>query len=350
MMACHKIKMIAELKELTHLMNKIETRHSALFNSMAWFQLWTETFWQHNWKLHAYIVFENKIPIAFLPFYTQQPKGLFRLKTLYPLSQGEPEKSEITSEYNDLYIVKGYEEAVIKLLANKLKTLKIDQIKWRATLENSHINRLLKVAFNYQATATHARYLIDRVTWSLDNLSKNSRSRYKRSINQLNKINASFKWVEQADYEHFSHILAQLHQIRWNNKGSSGAFAENDFQAFHRHFRATNPNNIRISAIMVDNQPIAINYYLADESTLYFYQCGWDESNYSNLSPGFALHLWSIVHCNFVYYDFMMGGVNDSYKAKFGCKKTPMFNNHIIINKWQYRLNKLTNKMLNYFL
>lgn len=316
-----------------------------LFSSFDWIITWLKTYRIELTNINLYTVYSNNKLVALAPFYLQESKGLFKLTTLYPLGQGEPERSEIASEYNDIYILEGYEKEVLHILSKALKKLKIDQVKWRASLANSHINSLLKETYHYQPTATHARYLIERSSWSLGNLSKNTRSRYKRSLNQLADVNASFKWVEKSDYEYFSQILVQFHQTRWNNKGCAGAFAEEDFQSFHKSYRATNPCNIKISAIMVNNKPIAINYYLADESTLYFYQCGWDERNYANLSPGFALHLWSIEHCEFKYYDFMMGGLNDSYKAKFGCKKIPMVNNHIILNTWKYRLSKLINKL-----
>ncbi|WP_158088321.1 GNAT family N-acetyltransferase [Colwellia chukchiensis] len=267
---------------------------------------------------------------------------------MYPIGQGEPEASEIASEYNDIYILVGYENEVLQLLSKELKTLKIDQIKWRATLHNSHINRLLKTTFNYQPAATSARYIIKRDCWSFERLSKNTRDRYKRSVRQLNKVNATFQWIAAADFEHYAGRLAQFHQARWNKIGHAGAFAESDFNAFHKNYRTNHPNHINISAIVVDNQPIAINYYLADKTTLYFYQCGWDESNYAKFSPGFALHIWSIEHCKLEYYDFMMGGLNDSYKAKFGCKKIPMANNHVILTKWKFHVNRLINKITKY--
>ena len=334
---------------INSLKNLDDKSHNKIFSSFSWIITWLNTYKIELGNVNLYTIYSNNELVALAPFYLQKTEGLLKLTTLYPLGQGEPERSEIASEYNDIYILEGYETEVLHILSKELKKLKIDQIKWRASLKDSHINRLLKATFHYQPTPTHARYLIERSTWSLDNLSKNTRSRYKRSLNQLTDINASFKWVGKNDYEHFSQILAQFHQTRWNNKGCAGAFAEKDFQSFHKSYRATNPCNIKISAIMVNNKPIAINYYLADESTLYFYQCGWDERNYANLSPGFALHLWSIEHCNFEWYDFMMGGLNDSYKAKFGSKKISMVNNHVIINKRKYNFHRLINKLLNYF-
>lgn len=336
-----KVENIALLKVL----DALEDNNT--FGSFNWITHWSNTFKLPAGNLELYTIYSKNKLVAIAPFYIHQSENLFQLKTLYPLGQGEDEKSEVASEYNDIYILEGYEESVIKLLANKLKELNIDQIKWRATLKSSHINRLLKVAFDYQAPVTHARYLIETPTWSLNNLSKNTRSRYKRSINQFKNLEASFKWVEQDEYEHFSQILAQFHQSRWSSKGKKGAFSEHDFIEFHKNYRCANPSNIRISAIMVNEEPIAINYYLADKSTLYFYQCGWDETNYANLSPGFALHIWSIEHCKLTYYDFMMGGLNDSYKAKFGCQAIPMINNNIKLSKVKLFLIRLFNKGIN---
>lgn len=334
-----KVESVALLKT-PNFVNDIKT-----FGSFNWITEWRKTFKLPASSHELYTIYSNNKLVAIAPFYIHHSRNLFQLKTLYPLGQGEAEKSEIASEYNDIYILPGYEEEVIQLLAEKLKALNIDQILWRATLKNSNINRLLKAAFDYKAPVTHTRYYIETSTWSLNRLSKNTRSRYNRSINQLNKLSATFKWIEKEDYECFSNLLAQFHQIRWKNKGKSGAFSEHDFNKFHKNYRRANPDSIRISAIMVNNEPIAINYYLTDHTTLYFYQCGWDETNYAKLSPGFALHLWSIEHCEFESYDFMMGGLNDSYKSKFGCLQIPMVNNHVIINTWKYRLSKLINKL-----
>ena len=76
-----------------------------------------------------------------------------------------------------------------------------------------------------------------------------------------------------------------------------------------------------MSAILINGIPIVINYYLHDHDTLYFYQCGWNENEYANLSPGFSLHIWSIINNPLKCYDFMMGNVNDNYKSSFKCNE-----------------------------
>jgi len=350
-----QIKVTCQLIQSKHeLKNFVNQRKRAtfnknewnLFNSIEWVEVWLNIYWLKHWELSFIAVYHCKTLIAIAPFYLQKPKRWYQPRILFPLGQGEPEVSEILSEYCDILITPGYEDAVLSELSRKLKSLHVDQIIWRVALTDSNIAKLLQKTYQYNPVASHARYIIERANWSLTALSKNTRSRYKRSINQLKKLNARFCWVDEKDFEKFTRILTEYHQTRWQGKGKDGAFAHPDFQAFHQNFRkTTNQKAVKMSAIIVNGQPIAINYYLVDDSTLYFYQCGWDEENYAKISPGFALHLWSIEQCNHQYYDFMMGGLNDSYKAKFGCDKVPMTNISINLSPWKLLLQKILNKL-----
>ena len=80
---------------------------------------------------------------------------------------------------------------------------------------------------------------------------------------------------------------------------------------------------------MVHDQPVAINYYLLGDDTLYFYQSGWN-LDYAELSPGFALHLWSMQNTDQKYYDFMLGSVENSYKKIFKCEEREMTNIEVL--------------------
>lgn len=326
-----------------------ENDAGTIFESFSWINNWYQYYWQQQWQLNCVTYYYKDTLIAIAPFYVNTNNTFPYLKSLNLIGQGEPEVTEVSSEYLDVQIKLGYEKTVLHLLAKKITNFSADAITAKATLKHSNITRLFSLLQGQADKRNFCRYIIDRDSWSLQSCSKNTRARYKRSVNQLKKINAAFTWVEKNDFEKFSQLLAEFHQSRWKNKGKDGAFAGKDFNDFHQNFRNKHPENVRISAIIVDHKPIAINYYLADKNTLYFYQCGWDESKYANLSPGFALHIWSIEHCQLKYYDFMMGGKNDSYKEKFGCQKIPMVNNHVIINKWKYSLNRLINKLLNCF-
>jgi hypothetical protein len=315
---------------------------TCIFNDFSWVSAWIDTYWQKTWQLKVYTLYYNDKIIAIAPFYIQPSKYFYQLNKLFFLGQGEPEISEVASEYNDILIVQGFEELVINELASKLCTLKVDQIYFRAILNNSYIDKLLKKSFNYHSIQSHTRYITSIKQWSIKKLSKNTRARYRRSLNQLTKINASFYWIEPQQYEKFINTLTKYHQTRWQNKGKKGAFSHQKFLDFHQLFSEKNrQESIKISAIIVDEKPIAINYYLNDKTCLYFYQSGWDEKEFSTLSPGLALHLWSIEHCNFEYYDFMMGSMNDTYKSKFLSTPASMHNINIQLTPWKLILKKV---------
>ena len=334
------------LKALYSQYNAFSKNDTNLFCSGYWLTQWSLQYWHNAWQCHCYIAYDKTSLVAIAPFYIQPSQKWYEPSILRLLGQGEPEEAEISSEYGDIQILSGYEEIVFFELAKKIKKLKIDQILCRATLTDSHLCALFKKAFNYSVKASHSRYLITRSTWSLAGLSKNTRSRYKRALNQLKNINAQFCWVAPEQYEQFVTALTEYHQKRWQEKGQHGAFFHKDFRAFHQTFRKNRPSTtVKISAIVVAGKPIAINYYLVDKTTLYFYQCGWDETNYANFSLGMSLHLWSIDHCEQQFYDFMMGSNNDSYKAKFGGGQVPMTNIKIDLNKGKVFLNKVFKKL-----
>ena len=97
--------------------------------------------------------------------------------------------------------------------------------------------------------------------------------------------------------------------------------------------------------VFIDKQPIAIHYYLVSDKTYHFYQSGWDEQNFAKLSPGLFLHYWSITHCPKQHYDFMMGGLKNSYKAKFNAEARAILSITVVKNPVKLFLSKVFNKL-----
>ncbi|WP_426359521.1 GNAT family N-acetyltransferase [Pseudocolwellia sp. HL-MZ19] len=316
------------------------------FSSPQWVLTWYNNYWQKGWELSTHAGYINNQLVVILPCYIQHSPKFPYLKVLYPLGQGEPEEEEISSEYCDVIVSKSITEIALVELQEKIMLLDIDQIRWNATVQNSYIKKLLEKSFRYEALSTHTRYFVERTEWSLESLSKNTRARYKRSINQLNKINATLHWVEPKDYDEYIKLLIKYHQKLWNSRNKDGAFSHASFKDFHEQYRSQ--SSIKMSAVTVDGTPIAINYYFDDENSLYFYQSGWDSEQYSNFSLGLSLHLWSIENCDYKYYDFMMGEMKDSYKEKFGVQQEPMINVNITISPKIVFIHKLMRKIMSF--
>ena len=318
----HKIKAQWEELNQTQSFNKI-------FNSSSWIFSWLDTFWQEHWQLQVLTAWDNNKLIAIVPLYFQQ-KNAFSLRTFYPLGQGEAETAEISSEYLDILILDEHRDEIAPEVIQWLKDLRADQLIWRALLAESTASNLFQELNIRSKINTAARYFIKQKSWSTEQLSKNMRSRYRRGLNQIKKLDAKIGWVEKEHHDEYWQTMKEFHQERWRNKNKKGAFYSHDFNHFHNEFRKQLPENIVMSAIWVNDIPIAIHYYFADTSTLYFYQSGWNEKEYAKLSPGLLLHLWTISHNKASAYDFMMGAKHDSYKENFHTEQSSMHNVQII--------------------
>ena len=343
---------ITQVEQLYQIKNQWSSLNQTLssfeiFNSPPWVFSWIKTFWQKNLHLKVLTAWQNEELIAIAPLYYQQ-ESIFSFKTLYPLGQGEIEAKEIASEYLDILINNNIPDnttAEIKVKIEQwIQGLSADQFFWRALLPKSNAREIMSNINSPSHVSTASRYRVDCPSWTPDQLSKNMRSRYRRGVNQLNKLEAKIDWVQTDDHEQYWQIMKEFHQSRWQNKNKKGAFCSDEFNQFHKDFRKASPKSIAMSAIWVNDVPIALHYYFVDATTLYFYQSGWDESQYSNVSPGLVLHLWTIENNNKPYYDFMMGKKQGSYKAKFGTEQQPMTNITITFSPIKVFIHRLLKK------
>ncbi|WP_220465501.1 GNAT family N-acetyltransferase [Colwellia sp. BRX10-3] len=310
-LACLK-EYLAQWKKLS-----IETQ-SNLFCSPEWILTWIEIYWQSNWQIKTIIGLKNNKMVAISPLYLQKKTQLFSFSKLLPLGQGEPENSEVLSEFQDVIIRNEYKnESIYTEIANQILAIKYDQIKCHSLLPSSNWFKILLHLNNFTPKAVGKRYLLAENTNYEQTLSKNNRVKWHRCRKKLENLNAQFIWVPEKNHHEFWSKLVLFHQQRWNAKGKLGAFFHQDFTNFHT--RLQEEKKTRMSAILINGIPIVINYYLNDHDTLYFYQCGWNESEYANLSPGFSLHIWSIINNPLKRYDFMMGDASDNYKESFKC-------------------------------
>lgn len=293
-----------------------DTIPDSLFVSPMWILCWVDTYWQDYWELKVIKGTVNNNIVVFAPLYIQKSKTLFSRKTLIPLGQGEPEYSEVTSEYQDILIKKPY-SYLIPELKQLIKKINFSQVYWNALLPSSNVLSIFS-SFSGHGSLVGNRYLIDKSNGIEPSLSKNNRYKLNKTRKILNQRKARFFWLQEERYDEYWDIMRGFHQSRWNKKNKLGAFFNDDFSKFHSKFRTY--GKTKISVLELDGKPIAINYYLSGFTTLYFYQSGWD-SDFSKLSPGFSLHMWSIESCTEKAYDFMMGTNDKSYKNQFGCNR-----------------------------
>ncbi|MBA6265143.1 GNAT family N-acetyltransferase [Colwellia sp. Bg11-12] len=341
-----KVTTVSSFDEVSALYHDIQKRNDQpLMNSFVWLNTWYKNYWQDQWQLHCFIIYQNDKLIAIAPFYMQKYTRFPFLKSLHLIGQGEPEIKEVASEYLDVNIKGKYHHELYPKIADAITKIDFDILVVSAILKDSHIANIAKMLSENLQIRHCCRYLVNRETWQKKTISKNTRSRIKRSNNQLNQLNAEVRWFSNDEIKCYWPALKEFHQKRWHKCGQSGAFLSQEFNKFHLSLIEKNKDSVAMSGIFVNDAPIAINYYLVDETTYYFYQSGWDEENYAKLSPGLYLHYWSIEHCPHQYYDFMMGSLKDSYKAKFAGDNIPMQSLLYIKNKPKYFLSQLAMKL-----
>ncbi len=289
-----------------------------LFNTSHWLKPWLTHFWQPDWRLAAQVAWHENQVMAILPVYIQPDKS-----TAFPLGQGEPEKMEVATEYLDVLLEPGeYASLAPELLLRLRKTA--PKLQWRAL---KHDAWLLKLLANTSHTARQTtRYLSTVERFSTKQLSKNTRAQHNRGRNKLAKHHHyTMRWASDNEYAQLFATMRELHDARWKKAGKGGAFQSEQFIAFH-HALIRHTDDVALSVLEIDGQAAAIHYYLKSDTTLYFYQSGWNSEQFSPFSPGLLLHCWSIQHCGCEDYDFMMGAAKNSYKAKLADSQTPMFN------------------------
>ncbi|MBI5235103.1 MAG: GNAT family N-acetyltransferase [Deltaproteobacteria bacterium] len=113
--------------------------------------------------------------------------------------------------------------------------------------------------------------------------------------------------------------LVRLHGERWSGKGTSGAFSDPLFSAFHRGVCGwmLDCGFLELGFISVSGRNIAAIYNLNYNGKVYFYQSGMDKDFNRSMSPGLLLHSLSIrdaIDAGATEYDFMIAGPGDAYK------------------------------------
>ena len=158
----------------------------------------------------------------------------------------------------------------------------------------------------------------------LGSLSKNHRKRVRRWIRQ----HLDTKQVQPRctgagwDFDEAFECLIQLHNLRRKDMTENGAFESEQFREFHKEAlsRLGARGQAVICGIFLDDKPVAIEYELINDDTVFAYQSGADIDGGLN-SPGSVsilvrLQLW--LSYGKKTYDLMRG--DEDYKSHWGAQ------------------------------
>jgi hypothetical protein len=147
---------------------------------------------------------------------------------------------------------------------------------------------------------------------------------YRRTIGEPKLTRAE----TAAQAQEFLNGLAELHEVRWNQKGQRGAFAAPAFRSFHRALIQNHFGHgcLDLFRIQCGSTVVAFIYVFRYRNVACFYQCGF---NYRSLpdhnQPGYLALPMVIGHyaaAGVRSFEFLAG--DDDYKRRLATHRRPM--------------------------
>lgn len=297
-----------------------KSRSKNLFLRWEWLYNWWSIYRDDNSELKIIIVKMNGEIVGIAPLYlhTRSLSGFRELRFLG--------SAHIGSDYLDFIIVKEYESLIIPEILKYIK----DNTRWDLiTLSdvplNSPVLSYAKTLFN-----NHSIYLNNSYTTCpflklskgaqdmMNGVASNLRNIIKRKSAKLGKLKDT-EFIDcipkdgfKVPYDH----LLELNKIRAEVKGIKSPFLDNRFDRFHRKILSSlfPLGMAKLSFLKINGQPVAANYLFQYNSTVYYYQSGFDPQ-WKQLSPGTLLHyhcIQSAIEEGIEKYDFLRG--DEQYK------------------------------------
>lgn len=267
-------------------------------------------------------------------------------RVLRPLGSGE-----VCSDYLGVLCHPAAEEAVVDTLADYLventlddspdalrwDLLKLDGVDAEDRTVAELVHRLAGLG-----TTVHRRPSTN--CWRLDlpgdwenyigSLGKNLRREVRRLEREL--LNTDRVTLHSAtrlvELPTAMNILVDLHQQRRETLGDKGCFASDRFLGFYRDVvpELLRRGQVQFYWLELDGKPVAAEYQLVGNGTLYAYQAGVDPASMEH-QPGKLINLAILrraIEYGYLAFDFLRG--DEPYKARFGARPRPMVEYRVV--------------------
>ena len=311
----------------------LECETGTFFSSHDWLMIWCTWFLTAGTSLYILLVWRKESLLGIAPFVIRRER--FGINWLYLLGTGEPEASEVATEYADILVMPGMRNEVERILADKLRQdfSAWDGVRLLNVRADSLIKPLLKkvlgcITIGEQLTGVRYRVALQNCRSSdayLATLESDSfRNKLKVSRRRMRKAKGNFFIVDTGsnEFDRCAADLVELHDQRWRGKGGRGVFTDATFAGFHRdllHSPGTK-GSIYLAVLALGGAPVAVLYLLVYRGECHFYQSGINPTATPNVSPGILAHYLAIewaIQQGLTTYDFMKGGAGKSYKQDF---------------------------------
>lgn len=297
-----------------------------IFLSFDWHHCWLKTFRPFIRRLFVFCVYEDEELIALLPLYQHVREPL----QLRFIGTGEPEHSEVCSEYHDVLVRTTTSNALISTISAAL-----EQTGKALTLDNVRTDSVLRlICQNVFSTAlsteqqVQTRFFLPLENDELDDTRLKKKAR--RFYNLVSRLGGELTICEHADeLPAYMDVLISLHKKRWGKDGRSTIFDDADFIRFHQNLAQSLlvSGELLLACLRIDGRPVSAFYGMAAGESVFFYQSGIDEGFSPNVSPGTVIHYYVAMEARkrgYKVYDFLGSGSADDYKSRLTAEQEPL--------------------------
>lgn len=334
MFAVRSVQTLAEWQALKPVWQTLVDADSraTLCNTWEWNDAWVRQFWQAHFEMRVFVVEKRAdnhvLPLALLPLYMDS-----RTLSAQMVGTGEPEASEVASEYLDLLLDESQAtlEDVTPVLLQELQRLRCRTIHVANCLQSSRILALLAALPRVEKNIVGRQFgiaLSQSLAEVMQQFSYKQRKNGQLVLNRFDKNPVlSCEVLVGTATGNLWEQLQELHQADWTARQKPGAFASADFIRFHEWLqRSGDTVQPKFSVLRHDGEVIAVHYYYQFRQQVYYYQSGTVKDRFQQYSPGKMLHMLAFRQLagGGLYYDFMKGAVQGSYKAAM-CPEGELF-------------------------
>ncbi|MGL1957616.1 MAG: GNAT family N-acetyltransferase [Colwellia sp.] len=290
--------------------------------SWLWIELWCKYYLKKNDKLFIHIYYDNESIVGVFPVYLKKIMFGYQLRFL---ATGEPEESEICSEFQDFIVRDEYKkQAFMQFSADIKKQHSLISIALTNVLKGSKAKAWLCLYYpNGRCTINHSgmQYLLPVYETLNEQVAKlSSKTTRRQAKKYLSTLECYCMHIENEDMLiGFFNDLKELHNNSWHERGRKGVFENNIFYGFHLDYikKCYQQGKLVLFKVVCKQGTVAIFYGIIDGEVLYYYQSGILRGN-ELPSAGIAMHIEALKFArvnNIKQYDLMKGSV-DSYKKR----------------------------------
>jgi CelD/BcsL family acetyltransferase involved in cellulose biosynthesis len=337
-----KIKEVSSAKDFANLnydWNELlkKSKSDNIFLTHQWVSTWWKYFGKGR-ELKIIVAEENSELIGIAPFMLEKFYFLKQISFI-----GVPH-----SDYHDFILLSGKErmtlEAILKYLYSCLDW---DIMKLWEIQQDSITLKILDENLLYP-NRKFARCICPKLklpeNWKdlLNMLSPKMRHNLRYYRNRFEKeFKVCYEDIENRELlEENISLLFQLHQKRWTENGSRGAFADSLTKNFYRDisYQFFDKDWLRLRVLKANDHPVSICYNFKYNEKFYYYQSGRDP-NWSKYSVGDLLLADTIryaIQNGYNEFDFLRG--EENYKKHWNTKNNYNFRIELVNHRFSSKI------------